>query len=174
TDEDVALARLEEPRALDLARLEHDIPVGQDDRRSPAAKPFDDVERSRVQAVGEWVVHQVGGHCEQVDVRRMLDTVALQGAEVISISELREQLFKDRPIAVAAGGAEFAFEMALQIGLDPVVVQQCIVDIDQEDDRLGTCHGKYSGGAQDSRMHGSRSASDRATIGKLRAPAYLP
>src|SRR5262249_25860972 len=84
------------------------------------------------------------------------------------------QLFKDRPIVVAAGGAEFAFEMALQIGLDPVVVQQCIVDIDQEDDRLGTCHGKYSGGAQDSRMRGSRSASDRATIGKLRAPAYLP
>ena len=37
-----------------------------------------------------------------MNILRALDTVALQGAEIIAVAEISEQLFKNRPIAVAA------------------------------------------------------------------------
>src|SRR5438477_4950660 len=110
-DQYVTLDRLEDPRPLHFARLKHDITVRQDDGLPPAAKPLDDIERPRVEAVRKRVVDQIRGHCEEVDVRRVFDPVALKGPEVIAISELGKQLFEDRPVAVAAGSAEDPFEM---------------------------------------------------------------
>lgn len=43
--------RIEQPRALDLAWLEHDIAVGQDDRRAALGQMPDDVERPPDRAV---------------------------------------------------------------------------------------------------------------------------
>ena len=65
-----------------------------------------------------------------MDVLRVLDPIALQGAEVVAIAEFREQLLEDSPVAVAADGPEFAFEMTPEIGLDAVIVEQRVVDID--------------------------------------------
>ena len=69
-------------------------------------------------------------------VLRVLDPIALQGAEVVAVAQIGEELLEDRPVAVAAGRPELAFEMASEIGLDAVVVEQRVVDIDQEDDRF--------------------------------------
>ena len=65
----------------------------------------------------------------------MLGSVALQGAQIISISELDEERLEDRPVPVARRRAELPLEMAPEVVLDAIVVQQRVVDVDEEDDR---------------------------------------
>ena len=60
----------------------------------------------------------------------MLDPVALQGAEIIAVSQITEELLENRPIPVAAGRPELTFEVALEIILNAVVVEQRVVDVD--------------------------------------------
>ena len=62
----------------------------------------------------------------------MLDPIALQGPKIIAVAEIGEQLFEDRPIAVAACRPELALQMSTQIGLDAVIVDQGVVDIDEK------------------------------------------
>jgi hypothetical protein len=64
----------------------------------------------------------------------MLDTIALQGAEVIAVAEFREQLFENRPVALAGDNAELTIEVALDVFLDAVVVEQRIVHVDEKND----------------------------------------
>ena len=67
-----------------------------------------------------------------MDVLWMLDTIALQGPEIIAVAEIGEQLFENRPITVAACRPKLALEMAPQIGLDAVIVDLGVVDIDEK------------------------------------------
>src|SRR6266481_4340127 len=97
---------------------------------------FEDLEGTRVQAVGERVIDQIGRHGEEVYVLLVLDPIPLQGAEVVAVAEFGEQLLEDSPVAVPALRPELVFEMALQIRLDAIVVEQCIVDINEEDDTV--------------------------------------
>ena len=64
----------------------------------------------------------------------MLDAVALQGTEVIGVTQLLAQLLEQRPVAVPAGDAELAVQVRAQVGLHPVVVEQGVVNVDEEDD----------------------------------------
>ncbi len=61
-----------------------------------------------------------------------LKPIALQGAQVVGIAKLDPQLLEDRPVPIAVRGAELAFEMAPEIVLYPVVVEQRIVAVEQE------------------------------------------
>ena len=70
----------------------------------------------------------------------MFDAVALEGSDIVAIAEFREQIVQDSPIAIAGGASIGPLEMVLQVLLDSVVVEQRIVDIDQEDDRIKPCH----------------------------------
>ncbi len=70
----------------------------------------------------------------------MFDTVALQGSEIVAIAELREQALQDPPVPITSRGTEGALEMILQVLLDPVVVEQRVVHVDEEDDRMRQCH----------------------------------
>lgn len=56
-------------------------------------------------------------------------SVTLKCAEIISIAQLGEELLENRPVPVSARCPEFTLEVALQVILDPVVVQQRVVDI---------------------------------------------
>ncbi|HUC70131.1 MAG TPA: hypothetical protein VMS01_02960 [Stellaceae bacterium] len=131
-DQHVALDSLGNAGALDLARLEDDVAIGQDDRPRPAAQSFQHIERTRIYPIGKRVIDQPRGHRQEMNVLGVLDPIALQGSEIVAVAEIGEELLKDRPVAVAADGPELAFEMAAQIGLDAVVVERCVIDIDQE------------------------------------------
>ena len=48
-----------------------------------------------------------------MSISRVLDPVALQGAEIIAVAKISEELFEDRPVPVAAGSAELTFKVAL-------------------------------------------------------------
>src|SRR5215469_18373743 len=77
----------------------------------------------------------------------MFDPVALQRTEIVAVAQFVKQLLEDRPIPVAASSTELAFEVAPQIGLDVVVVDQCVVDVDEEDGGVRGHRQKNSGGA---------------------------
>ena len=70
----------------------------------------------------------------ELHVLRMLDAVALQRAKVIPVPELSEECLENHPVPIAAGGTVVPLQMSLDVGLDVVVVEKCIVDIDQKDD----------------------------------------
>ena len=62
----------------------------------------------------------------------MFDPVALQGPEIIAVTQIREELFENRPVPIAAGRPELPFQVALEVILDTVVVDECVVDVDQK------------------------------------------
>src|ERR1700720_153821 len=70
----------------------------------------------------------------------MFSPVALQRSKIVAITQLREQILEDSPIANAGGATIGAAQMIFQVLLDPVVVEQSVVNIDQENDRRGGRH----------------------------------
>jgi hypothetical protein len=60
----------------------------------------------------------------------VLDAVALQGAEIIAVAQLIEELFENRPVPVAAGRPELTLKVALEVILNAIVVEQRVVDVD--------------------------------------------
>jgi hypothetical protein len=64
----------------------------------------------------------------------------LKGADVVAIAQLREQILQNPPIAFASRETIGALEMVFQILLDPVIVDQRVVHVDEEDDRMRWCH----------------------------------
>jgi hypothetical protein len=87
-DEHAALDGVQQPGALDLARLEDHVAVGDDDGESPGAEPLDQQQRPRQEAVGERVVQQEERDLQELRVARVLGPVALQGAEVVRVPDL--------------------------------------------------------------------------------------
>src|SRR4030095_7306633 len=131
-DQHVALHRLGDPGPLDLAGLEDNVAVRQDHGGAPGAEPLQDVERSRVEAIGEGIVDEERRHRGEVDVPRVLAPVVLQRPEIVAIAELHEQRLEDRPVPVAGYGTEFPLEMALEVVLHPIVVEERVVHVDEE------------------------------------------
>src|ERR1700688_1941205 len=70
----------------------------------------------------------------------MFDSVTLQSAQIIAITQLFEEILEDLPIAVPTGCAELAFEMLSEILLNMVVVEQRIVHVDEKDHRHDFAH----------------------------------
>src|SRR5207253_9689654 len=84
----------------------------------------------------ERVVDQEERHAQQQRIVEVLQAIALQGAEIVGVSELGAQLLEDRPVAVAAGAAELALQIGAEIGLHGVVVEERVVHVEQERDLL--------------------------------------
>src|SRR6266851_883248 len=125
---------------LDLAWLEDDIAIRQDDGRAKAVQPPQDLKGGRIQLVGERVIHEEGGHRQQLHLARVFDAIALEGSDIVAIAELHEQILQNPPIALAGGEAKGALEMVLQVLLDPVIMEQRVVYVDEEDDRMTRFH----------------------------------
>lgn len=133
-DERVAVHGFEQAGAFHFARLEDDVAVGEDDDRSPLPDVFEGVERVRIEAVGEGIIDEEVGDDEQARVAGICDAVALERAEVVGVTEFGAQLLEEGPIVLRAFGADFAFEVAFEVGGDAVVVEQRVVHVEQEDD----------------------------------------
>jgi hypothetical protein len=67
----------------------------------------------------------------------MLLTVALQRAQVISVAELAPQLFKDPPVLYLALPADRGEKVLPQILNYGVVVEECVVDVEQKNNIVG-------------------------------------
>src|SRR5579863_8224194 len=123
--------------ALNFMRLKDDVTVREDDGGAKFGQPFQHVDGGRKEAIRKRIIDEVAGHGEQLDLARVLIPIPLQRAEVVAISELGEKVIEDLPVAFTSGAAIRMFEMIFQIPLDSVVIQQRVVDVDQENDRVG-------------------------------------
>src|SRR5262249_937747 len=126
--------------AFDFAGLKDDIAIRQEDSWGKAAQPLQHLDGAGEQLLREGVLHEEGGHRQQLHVPRMLCSITLEGADVIAIAQLSEEILQDPPVALACGAAESPLEMLLQILLDGVIVEQRIVDVDEEDQWLRRHH----------------------------------
>jgi hypothetical protein len=61
----------------------------------------------------------------------------LHGTEIVAISQLDEERFEDGPVPVTRCDAELALQMALEIILNAIVVQQRVVHVNEEDEGDG-------------------------------------
>ena len=92
------------------------------------------LERIGKETLGERIVDQKIRYAQQIRCARMFSSVPLQSAKVIRIAQFGPQLLENLPIFLRSIRADFAREMALQICCDSVIIQQCIVYVEQEDD----------------------------------------
>src|SRR5262252_3749284 len=67
-------------------------------------------------------------------VLRVFDTVSLQSTEIVPIPQFSEEVLENCPVPIATGGTVPALEVGLDVSLDVVVVEKCVIDIDQEHD----------------------------------------
>src|ERR1044072_3017244 len=73
---------------------------------------------------------------EHTWIARIDSSIALQCAEIISIAEFSAQLFEDDPIALLPLVSNFSFKLAFEIGCDPIVVEQSVVDVEKKNQFL--------------------------------------
>jgi hypothetical protein len=114
--------------------LENYIPIGEDNDRTPLLGVFDDVEGIGEQTIGKGIVDQKARDGQEIWIMRIFTSVALERAQVVGIAEFSAKLLEEDPVFLSAIRANFAFEMTLEIDNDPIVVEQRIVDIKQEND----------------------------------------
>jgi len=139
-DNDSPLDRSAQPGPLDLARLEDDVAVGEDDGRAEPCKVLQHVERAREEAIGEGIVHQEGRNGEQAGIAGIHHPVPLEGTKVVGVAELRPQLLEDLEIVVRAPGTDLAYQVALEVHNDTVVVEQRVVHVQEEDHGMARGH----------------------------------
>ena len=58
------------------------------------------IERIGEQAIRKGVIYEEVRDREEMRIVRILDPIALQGAQIIDVAELRPQLLQDRPVAL--------------------------------------------------------------------------
>src|SRR5262249_15025105 len=149
-DEHAAFDDLAETRALDLARLEDDVAIREDDGRAEAGGVLDRVDRARIEPVCERVVHQEARYGQQRVITRMADARVLERAQVVGVAELRAELLEDLEVLLRAFRADLLHEVAPQVERHPIVVEQGVVDVEEDDDRAPgrtvRAHGRASFG----------------------------
>lgn len=83
--------------------------------------------------LGKRKLEQVRGHRHQVRFKAVAVAQSLQGAQVVPIAQFGEEGFLHLPVAIAAGRSKGMLELASNAILDPIVVQQRVIHVDQED-----------------------------------------
>src|SRR6476646_7392758 len=110
--------------------------VGQDNRRPNVVQLRQDLQRGWKQSTGERIVDEVGRHRQKLYFTGMLGAKALQGSQIVAVAKFGKEILQELPIAIAGVAPVGAFKVILQILLYAIIVEQRVVNIDQEDDRL--------------------------------------
>jgi len=63
----------------------------------------------------------------------VLAAVTLQCTEVVGVAKLLSKLLENLPVLLYARGTDLALEKAAHVERHPIVVEQCVIDIEQED-----------------------------------------
>src|SRR5689334_13913039 len=72
-----------------------------------------------------------------------LDAITLQGAKIVGVAELGAELLEDGPVVVPASRAEALLEMPAEVGLNRIVVDERVVDVEEEDG-FGRGHSRFT------------------------------
>jgi hypothetical protein len=93
-----------------------------------------------MQPVGIRVVDEEGRQRVDLRVMGILEPVSLERCQVVRIADLLPDVLEDREVALLRLAAYFTVEETLDVDGDLVVVEQRIVDVHQEYDRVGCRH----------------------------------
>ena len=140
-DQNVVIGGFQQPGLLHLARLEHHIAVGEDRHRAPLLESLHHLQRVGVETIGEGIIEDKRGNRHQARLVRESVAIALQGSQVVGVSQLVPQFLENGPIAPLSLVAHRLLDVAHEIRQDPVVVQQGVVGIEKERD--GLFHGVW-------------------------------
>src|ERR1700723_299596 len=139
---DPALHRIPYSRALNLARLEHDVAVRQHHGAAESAQVGDGLEGSREQPCCERIFQQKFRHCQQVRMIVQSGAKYLQASQVVGKPQLFAQTAEDGPITRAFRGAESLCQAVAEICGKAIVVQQGVVHVQQKNRLPGVQHGE--------------------------------
>src|SRR5581483_2123824 len=114
--------------------------IRKNDGRAEAAAVLKDFQRLGIEPARKGIVDEEARHEQQLRLVEILQTIALQGAEIIGIPELGTQSLEQGPVTIAMRPAELPLEVPAQVILYGIVVEQCVVDIEKEHERRGLRH----------------------------------
>src|SRR6516225_2277730 len=72
-----------------------------------------------------------------------LATISLQGAKIVGVAELGAELLENGPIVIPARRVEALFEVPAEVGLDRIVVDEGVIDVEEEDG-FGCGHPRFT------------------------------
>jgi hypothetical protein len=130
-DKDLLFESLSQARTIDLPRLKNHVAIAQNYREPESPGMLNRIQRLRIKAVGEGIINHEARHFQQVGIARILDTVALQSAEIIRVSELGSQVLKDLPVTLGTALSDLIYEVTLQIACYSIIVEQGIVHVEK-------------------------------------------
>src|SRR5438445_12664546 len=94
------------------------------------------IERIGEQAIRKGVIYEEVRDSEEMRIVRILDPIALKGAQIIDIAELRTQLLQDSPVELLPLVPDLVILMTLKIGSVRIVNKQRIVHTVEKADEL--------------------------------------
>ena len=133
-DQHVFAEQRPQSRPLHLARLKGGVAIREDDGRAKRLRAPNGIDSTRIEAIGKAVIGKPSGHPQHAGIVHRLQAIELQRPEIIDIALCDAQLLEDRPIAVARSLPVLVRHVRPQIGLHPIVVDQRVVDIEQNDE----------------------------------------
>jgi hypothetical protein len=108
----------------------------------PSAEPLHDLERPRIEPIGEWVVDEPERHLDECRLVRIRRPEPLEGAEVVGVRELLAQLLEDLPMVPLELVTEVRGEVRAKVLDDTVVVEQRFVHAAEEHSSAGFGHAR--------------------------------
>ena len=94
---------------------------------------FHNIEGLRIDAIGERIVHEPVGGAEDSRIVRLFEPQALERAEIVGVANRAPLLLEDLPVARARAIAMRGLQPFSKVVLNPVVVEERIVDVEQKD-----------------------------------------
>src|SRR5208282_3726083 len=97
-----------------------------------------------VEAIRERVVHEPVRGDGKLPIVAIFESQAREGSEIVGIAHSAPLLLKYLPISHGGAVAMGSFKTFAEVRLDPVVVEQRIVDVEQKDGVDPSAHGDVS------------------------------
>src|SRR5579872_7071288 len=133
-DQHIPVKRVPKAGARDLPRLEDRVAVRKDDCGSPLPDMFDSVDGAWIEEIRERIVQEPIGQAQDRRLVRILQSIALQGAEIVGIAELAAQGLEMGPVARFGALAIRRAQMRAEIALEAIIVEQRVIDVEKKGD----------------------------------------
>ncbi len=140
-DHNSASNRFGQPAALDFQRLVDGIAIRQNHRQAAPFEPFQCLEHVRIEPILERVVVEDLSEAPQESRLTVLGAEAFDGRWVVDVVHFGADLFVDFPEPGRSRLPEQGVQFLPNIRLQSVVVEQSIVHVEKDNQRLSMyCH----------------------------------
>ena len=93
---------------------------------------LDRIEGVGIETIGERVIDEEIGDGEEPKFVGILGAITLESTKVIGVAKARAMVFENPPIPFCPLRADFLDEMVFEIGSNAIIVEQCVIHIEQK------------------------------------------